>query len=197
MTSGKPLLGVQPAGCLRVLLINLEDTRKQMDLRIAAAMKHFELRKSDIGGRLFVMAKRELKLKLVTLEKGELQVGSTSKLIDFMKTHKIDVLSVDPLRKTHLARENDNGDMGLLIEVFENIAEEVDCAVHIWHHNRKGSNGETTMDSARGASALIDAPRSAEILETMPKQEANKLGVEPTRRRFHFCSYNGKLNGQR
>src|SRR6516164_7948669 len=25
MTSGKPLLGVQPAGCLRVLLINLED----------------------------------------------------------------------------------------------------------------------------------------------------------------------------
>ena len=104
------------------------------------------------------------------------------------------MLSIDPLRKTHRVRESDNGDMGVVVEVYEDIAEAADCAVHLWHHNRKGNSGETTMDSARGASALIDAPRSAEILETLPETLATKLGVEPDQRRFYFRSYNGKIN---
>jgi hypothetical protein len=64
MATGRPLLGIQPAGCLRVLLINLEDNRKEMDRRIRAVMKFYGLRKADVGGRLFVIAKGELRLRL-------------------------------------------------------------------------------------------------------------------------------------
>src|SRR5262249_10225299 len=126
--------------------------------------------------------------------KGELHLGDTSKLIAFIKANEIDVLSVDPLRKTHRVRESDNGDMGVVIEVYENIAETTNCAVHLWHHNRKGNGGETTMDSIRGAIAIIDAARSAEIMETMTDDARRKFSIEPERRRFYFRSYNGKLN---
>jgi hypothetical protein len=196
MASGKPLLGIQPAGCLRVLLVNLEGTHKHMDLRIAAAMKLHRVRKKEVGGRLFVIAKRELKLAVAKFIKGDICTDdpAIAKLVDFLKANKIDVLSIDPLRKTHRVRESDNGDMGVVVEVYEDIAEAADCAVHLWHHNRKGNSGETTMDSARGASALIDAPRSAEILETLPETLATKLGVESDQRRFYFRSYNGKIN---
>jgi hypothetical protein len=194
MTTGKALLGVQPAGCLRVLLINLEDNRKEMNRRIRAVMKFYGLRKADVGDRLFVIAKGEWRLRLALYRRGELTYGRTSKLVDFLKANKIDVLSVDPLRKTHRVRENDNGDMGFLIEVFEDIAEEASCAVHLWHHNRKSNSGETTIDSARGASALIDAPRSAEILETLPQETADKFNISSKQRRFYFRCYNGKVN---
>jgi AAA domain len=117
MTTGQPLLGIPPAGCLRVLLINLEDNRKEMDRRIRAVMKFFGLRKADVGDRLFVIAKGELRLQLALYRRGELTYGRTAQLVAFLKANKIDVLSVDPLRKTHRVRENDNGDMGLLIEV--------------------------------------------------------------------------------
>jgi len=84
MASGKPLLGIQPAGCLRVLLVNLEGTHKHMDLRIAAAMKLHRVRKKEVGGRLFVIAKRELKLAVAKFIKGDICTDdpAIAKLVD-------------------------------------------------------------------------------------------------------------------
>ena len=64
MASGKSLLGVQETRPLRVCLINLEDNRLAVNKRIAAAMKHYQLEPADIGERLFVKAKGEIKLKI-------------------------------------------------------------------------------------------------------------------------------------
>jgi RecA-family ATPase len=64
LASGKALLGVQVPRPLRVLLINLEDNRNAIDKRIAAAMRHHGLTREDIGGRLFTLAKGEIKFKI-------------------------------------------------------------------------------------------------------------------------------------
>src|SRR5262249_43051507 len=58
----------------------------------------------------------------------------------------------------------------------------------------KGNGGEVTVESIRGASTIVDAPRSCEVVEKMTKDEAEKMGVEPARRKFYFNSFNGKLN---
>ena len=197
MASGKPILGVEPAGELRVLLVNLEDDRNAVDKRVAAAMKHHQLSPGDINGRLFTVAKGEAKLKLATqtrmgvVDRDESAIRG---LIEFLRANQIDVMSVDPLRKTHRVNENDNVAMGEVIEVHEDIAAAAACATHIWHHVRKGNGGDTTVESARGASSIVDAPRSIEIAEKMTKDEAAKLGVNVERRRFYFKTYNGKLN---
>jgi len=197
MATGKPILGVEPPAELCVLLINLEDDRNAVDKRVAAAMKHHQLSPGDVGERLFTVAKGEVKLKLATqtrigvVERDESAIRG---LIAFLRDKQIDVCSIDPLRKTHRVNENDNVAMGEVIEVHEEIAAAANCATHIWHHVRKGNSGDTTVESARGASSIVDAPRSIEIAEKMTKDEAAKLGINVEQRRFYFKTYNGKLN---
>jgi RecA-family ATPase len=98
MAAGKPLLGVTVPRPLRVLLINLEDNRAAMDKRIAAAMQHYGLSASDIGGRLFIKAKGELEFKIAR----QLRSGSVVRdeqlikgMIAFIIENKIDVFSID------------------------------------------------------------------------------------------------------
>jgi len=71
------------------------------------------------------------------------------------------------------------------------------CALHLWHHTRKGNGGEISVEAARGAQAFIDACRSVRILETMTKKERNDLlPIVPNigDERWYFREFNGKRN---
>jgi RecA-family ATPase len=180
---------------LRVCLINLEDNRSAINKRIAAAMKHYRLTPADVGDRLFIKAKGEIKIKIATQPNGravERNEALINGLIDFLVTNEIDVLSIDPFVKTHGIHENDNDGIQAVIECYDEVAEKANCAVHIWHHTRKSGGGEVTIESARGAIAFVDACRSANILETMTKAEGQKLKIEKPS--SYFREFNGKRN---
>jgi hypothetical protein len=194
-TSGKALLGVKPPRPLRVVLINLEDDRNTMDKRIAAVMKHHGLMKQDIGNRLFVIAKGEIKIKIAKqlrsgdVERNEMVIKA---LTNLMIEHCVDVLSIDSFIRTHKVHENDNSAIEEVVECFEDVATAANCAVQLWHHTRKENGQDSSVDSARGAKAFIDACRSVRIMETMTKETATKLKIE--HRGFHFRSFSGKRN---
>jgi hypothetical protein len=180
---------------MRVLLINLEDDRDSMAKRIAAAMKLYGLTPADVGDRLTVVARGELRLKLAGQVRGgriEVDRAAVDDLVSFARDREIDVISVDPLRKTHQLNESDNVAMGELIEVYEEIAAEANASVHVWHHMRKGNGSDASVDSVRGASSIIDAARSVSVMEKMTEKAAEAFGVDERRR--YFRSYNGKLN---
>jgi hypothetical protein len=84
--------------------------------------------------------------------------------------------------------------MGEVIELYEDVAFEANCGIHLWHHVRKGNGSGTTIESVRGASAIVDAPRSCELLERMTEDEAKKFGVPVERRKFYFRSFSGAAN---
>jgi RecA-family ATPase len=188
MASGKELFHEEVPRPLRVLLINLEDSRATMSKRIAAAMRHHGLTKDDIGGRLFVKCKGELKFRANNSK-------SVAKLVKFIKDNQIDVVSIDPFIRTHDAAENDNVAMQKVVEAFEDIAFECNCAISLWHHTRKnkGDGSDGTVDASRGASAFVDACRSVRVLEPMSDKEAEKMRVVENRRGY-FKSFSGKLN---
>jgi hypothetical protein len=195
MASGKPLLGEEvPKQPLRVLLICLEDNRNAMDKRIAAAMKLHKLTPQDIGGRLFIKAKGEIKFKIARLVRGSVLPNTEliEQTINFLRDNKIDVFSIDPFVKTHGVPENDNNSISEVIDCYDEIAERANGAVALWHHTRKGGGGPVTVESSRGAQAFIDACRSVRILETMTDDEAKKQKIEQHRR--YFRAFSGKLN---
>ncbi|MGA7310501.1 MAG: AAA family ATPase [Pseudolabrys sp.] len=194
MASGKPLLGEEVPRPLRVLLICLEDNRNAMDKRIAAAMKHHRLTPKDIGGRLFVKAKAEISFKIAKQKKGDTKVDSAfvEEMIKQLRANKIDVLSIDPFLKTHGVSENDNTAIGAVVDAYDEIAERADGGISLWHHTRKGNALGATVDSARGASAFIDACRSVRILETMTSEEAAKQKIDNAKP--YFRAFSGKLN---
>jgi AAA domain len=195
MASGKALLGIAIRRPIRVLLINLEDNRNAMDKRIAAAMKHHGLTPADVGDRLVVIAKGEMKLKIAKRARGggvERNEAAIRALIDYAVAKTIDVISIDPFVKTHGINENDNSEVSDVVECYDDVAEVAQCGVHLWHHTRKMRGDGATVESARGAIAFIDGCRSVRILETMTKEEGQKLRVEHAS--FYFRSFNGKRN---
>jgi hypothetical protein len=193
MTSGKFLLGVPVPRPLRVLWVNLEDNRNAVDKRIAAAMRHHKLKPEDIDGRLFTVAKGELSFKIATQARTvTLNEQVIRGLIAFLRENRIDMLSIDPFIKTHSVNENDNSAVSAVVDCYDSIAEQADCAISLWHHTRKGSSLGATVDSARGASAFIDACRSVRVLETMSKEEAQRQKIK--NHRSYFRAFSGKLN---
>ena len=46
--------------------------------------------------------------------------------------------------------ENDNSAIRDVIECYDYIAEQGNCAIHLWHHTRKGNGLGASVDSARG-----------------------------------------------
>jgi hypothetical protein len=195
LASGRALLGVEVPRPLRVLLINLEDNRNAVDKRIAAAMRHHGLTREDIGGRLFTVAKGEIKFKIATqvtaglIERNDVFIH---KVLSLVKAKEIDVLSVDPFVATHAVNENDNSAIRNVIECYDHIAEQANCAVHLWHHTRKGNSQGASIDSARGASSFVDACRSVRVLEKMTAEEGKKLKIVDYRQ--YFRAFSGKLN---
>ena len=77
--------------------------------------------------------------------------------------------------------ENDNSAIQEVVECFEDVAIEAQCAVHLWHHTRKAGGERATVEAARGAVAFIDACRSVRILETMTAKEHEQLLADAAR----------------
>ena len=104
---------------------------------------------------------------------------------------------LDPFISFHSVLENDNGCMDLLLkEGLGGIASRTDSAGEVFHHPGKPKPGQadTTVEDARGASAIIWAVRSARVLNFMTVEEAAKLGIGEDERRLHIRTANGKAN---
>jgi hypothetical protein len=200
MASGQARLDQQVPRPLRVGLINLEDTRNTVDKRIAAHMRQYNLKPEDIGDRLIVIAKGEIKIKVAQqLRSGDVKRNQETidALIKFARKHRLDVLSIDSFIRTHQVNENDNSAIQEVVECFEDVAVAAKCAIHLWHHTRKAGGEQVTIEAARGASAFIDSCRSARIMQTMTKKEHEDLSkCVPDLRPpgFYFRIFNGKRN---
>ena len=199
MASGKDLVGQGVQEPIGVLLINLEDNIGRMGKRIEAAMRKYELKPDDLGGRLKVWAKGEVNFVIAkpTKNPGEVKRQDVlfNKLLDYIQTNNISVVSVDPFVRTHQIAENDNVAIAKVVTFFEQVAQQGGCGISLWHHTRKmsGDGASPTVDSARGASSFVDACRSVRVLETMTEKQAEELDIELERRRVFSC-YSGKLN---
>ena len=198
IATGKELLGERVRRPLRVLLVNLEDRPERMHKRIEAAKKHHNVSDDDIGNRLIVWGKGDVDFCIAKPGKntGEAkrQDAFFNKLLAYIIDNKIDVVLIDPFIRCHQIGENDNVAIAKVVTFFEQIAQQGNCGVALYHHTRKvnNSNAETTVDSARGASSFADACRSIRVFETMSKSEATKMGIEQDR--SVFSSFHGKLN---
>ena len=82
-----------------------------------------------------------------------------------------------------------------MVRLLAGLAADLNIAILIVHHTRKPLNGSTleaTVADARGASALIDAVRSARVLNRMSEAEGRQAKVDNFR--SYFRADNGKAN---
>lgn len=179
MVLGEALTGGKPSDKLTVWYINLEDSREELDRRIAATLLHYGKTQVDLGGRLHVSSADDPPLIIAeTIREGAVVDHKMCEALAYEIALKgIDVLMIDPWVSAHQVSENDNNAVDKAVKALASIARSCKCAIEIVHHARKGNGNETTVDDGRGASALIAAVRSARVLNRMTDKEAEKCGI--------------------
>jgi hypothetical protein len=195
MATGRPLLGVTPLKRLRVWYWNGEDPRDETERRIAAICLHFGIAAEELEGWLFIDSGRDQEIIIAEqTPKGGAIIAKplVKSLVDAMLDNEIDVLIIDPFVSSHRVTENDTMAMDLVAKKWTAIADETNAAVELIHHTKKTGGAEATVEDGRGAVAVLNAVRSAQVLNKMTPDEGAKAGVDNHRQ--YFKVDNGKAN---
>jgi hypothetical protein len=179
----------------KVAVWNLEDPYDEMLRRCWAAVLHHGISRSEVEDRLFLDSGRDRELVIAALdERGNLvATADVAQLVAEFKRHNIGVWIPDPLVRLHRLDENSNDHMDFFMTVCAQIAREANIAVLLPHHFRKGGGGGDA-DAFRGASAVINAARSAVSLTRMTAEEAGPFKVPGHERWRYLKVENAKLN---
>lgn len=185
-----------PAGAAQVWYHNGEDPADELDRRIAAICKHYELDIDELAQTMMWTSGRDVPLIVAEDIKGSILAvpDTTEAIAAAIRAHGVAVLCLDPLISTHRVNENDNGAMDKVLWQWRKIAEDTNCAIEAVHHFRKTNGNEPSMDDIRGASSLTGAARSARILASMAREEAVTAGVDVAERRRFMYEVQAKAN---
>jgi RecA-family ATPase len=197
MATARPLLGEQPTLRCRVWIHNGDDDRQEMDRRIAAVCRHYQIPMIELEGWLFVTTKSDFDVKLGS-GNGTMTVNrvAVDAIISTILQNEIDVFIAEPLVTLHGVPENNNTQMNAIVHLLSGVADSCDCAIEICHHTRKLLAGieEYNTDDGRGASAIRDAVRGSRVLNSLSREEAREAGIEEQQRAFYFRVDRGKAN---
>jgi hypothetical protein len=180
IATGKPILQRPVREQTNTWVINLEDPRAEMNLRLASLMQHYQISHADLAGRLYIDGEDDIQITLAA--EGRDGVITNDALLELMATkireHKIGCVIIDPFVSTHAVNENSNVQVQIVVAMLRKLARDTDCAVHLIHHVRKGNGDDATVDSIRGANALIGAARAARVINRVTVDDAMRLGIE-------------------
>jgi hypothetical protein len=196
IAQGLPLLGIAPTDQTNAWYWNGEDPQEETERRIAAICQRYEIDGRELGHHLFIDSGRANPIKLASVARSG--IAFDDELVDdicaTIRANRIGAFILDPFISTHGVPESDNTHIDAVVKKLAHIADETDCAIEFDHHVRKAANGqsETTTEDARGATAIINAVRSARVLNRMTKEQADEARIAEPRSYFRVDS--GKAN---
>jgi hypothetical protein len=196
LAAGRALTGEHVFQRCRVLVVSLEDDKKELQRRMWAARLHYNIGAADVRGWLFLAAPGKRIGKL--MEPGQYGGATIGKMAEVLKAvivkRQIDLVALDPFVKTHSVSENDNKQIDAVVELLTDLAIEHDVAVDVPHHTAKGPADPGNPNRGRGASANKDAGRLIYTLTTMSVEEGQGFGVDEAQRRSLVRMDSGKVN---
>ena len=177
MATGRAILGIKPAGLLKVVYFNAEDPFEEIQRRVLAICQHYDIDQSELVGQLFIASGRDQELILSKGDDGAI-IEATFELVErYAEAENIDVFAFDPLANMTEAPET-NDAFRRLGKRISRMADRLNCSVELVHHTRKLNGNDATVEDSRGGSALIGAVRAGRALNPMSVEEAAKAGLE-------------------
>ncbi len=193
---GLPFGRFIPPHPLKVLTYNVEDDLAEEQRRMSATLRQFNRQSYEIPDTLDIIGPASIGT-LIQRDSGTGYVVNSpafDQLRAIIEETRPDVIMLDPLVELHNVEENDNTGLRSVMAAFRALAGEYQCAVLIAHHTRKGGLSPGDPEGVRGAGAIVGAVRSAFTLFPMTEEEADKLGIDPKRRRWYFRLDDAKQN---
>ena len=185
----------KPVTALKGINYNTEDDRDEQRRRYAAFLQASGIEKDALRSVLRVGPDGVGVLFNRDPDSGEVTpTTAMDDLRQLITEHEVDYVVVDPLAELHTAEENDNTGMRSILAAFRQLAKELNIAVIILHHDRKGIGLAGDVDRMRGASALQGAARIVLTLTRMTEEEAEALGIPKDERTQYIRIDNAKAN---
>ncbi len=200
VATGKNLLNAKVPHPRKVLLINGEDSRGEITMKLHAARIHQKIPEAEVHGHIFTfgaedapifcLIETDVSTKQVNAKKSSLQA-----LKDYILEQGIGLVIIDPLVSFFPGDMNANGVVGLVILALKRIAVETDCAIVIVQHVAKGTNAKTHgAEAASGAASTVNLSRTAFGIMGIESSEAVDLGIMPGDEKNYFRLINTKNN---
>ena len=198
LASGRDLLG-KPVynGAQRVWIYNLEDDSDELARSIRAAAQLHGIQPADCGDRLFVdsgLSGRGLCIAVEDRNGVQILKPVIEGLVAELIERRIDVMIVDPFVSSHAVNENNNSAIDAVVKQWGRVAAQASCSIVLSHHSRKLNGSEVNIDSARGASSLVNAARSVLVFNRLSLAEAQKFGIDEDERWRIFSVHDDKHN---
>jgi len=182
LASGRMLLHDLPYEKVNTWHYNLEDPLDELQRRAIGICQLHNIDPNEIANNFFLNSGRNQPLIVMEKSKqGEYARPDADALYQAIIAQGISVLSIDPFVKVHYGDENSNKDIDEVLKIFSQIANDTNCAIDLVHHTKKQSKGESyagNMDSARGASSLSGAVRSARTITVMTEDESAAFQIK-------------------
>jgi hypothetical protein len=199
LATNRTLIGDVPKHQCNVWHYNLEDPLDELQRRVVAICKKYDIELSEIRDTLFLDSARDRKL-IIAEKVGNIVVATpdVDAVIAEIKRNDIKVMSIDPFVKSHHVEENDNKQIDAVLDQYARIANETGCAIELAHHVRKPATGQAQaagdINQARGASAISGAVRSARTIAVMSDKEAEAMGIPQLKRNWYIRVDDAKGN---
>jgi hypothetical protein len=150
-------------------VVGLEDSRIELQRRIAAARIHHRIPKEDLDGWLHYITIEELKgMKLATMRLAADRRARWRWCCAILLRPSILTWSESTIR-AHELNENLNKDMDFVGDLLAAISIELNIAVDLSMHARKGPREAGDSDAWRGASSVRDGGR---LIQTPSARQA-------------------------
>jgi hypothetical protein len=193
LATARELAGQHVFRRTKVLVISMEDDRDELRRRIQAACLHHGIARSELKGWLCCWTPKGI--KLAHMKDGVQQKGRLETLIrDKIKSRGYGLVALDPFIKVHVLGENDNGAMDYVCDLLTKIAIDLNVAIDIPQHTKKGLQIAGDADTGRGASATRDAGRLFYTLTRMSEDEAKAFGIAAEQRALYVRLDSSKVN---
>lgn len=189
------MFGLNVRERVRTLLVNLEDEPDEITRRVAAVCMRFGIPPESLRGWLDIYQARDSDPKqdgFVAVKRNpstrQLEHAGVIDLEEYARAEGIGAIIIDPLLETHEAKESDNDEMKAVMSAYRWVAVQADASVLLVHHTRKPGNADSdghsgNMDTARGASSLVNGVRVGMTLFAMSAKDAAALNVPAADRR--------------
>ena len=175
--AGKSLMSLNMATCIAngTKWLDFEIKKPRKTLVLQAENSYHNMRR-----RVKAMVQTTPRNKTLTIsDPVSLKINEHTdyhKIEELIKEHEIDVLIIDPLVYFHSMNENDNAEMGLVMEQFRSLANNLNIAIIIVHHAKKvGMSDMVGGGNLRGASSVFGAVDSSILLSREVEQETDEV----------------------
>ena len=190
---------------LKVLYINAEDSRAEINRRVSAFYRAHATKLAGCNlDRLSVVGVDDPRIKSLSFlrmnEKGAtiLNEAGVGVLETALEALRPGLLVLDPLVAfCGGGNMNDNAVMAVVSRELKRLATKFDCAILILHHTRKGSRGSDPAAEAEeisGASSIVNLARRAITLKQMTEPECKLLAVLPSEQWQYLKLVDAKSN---